>query len=87
MINGTSKKALDIFSLNVIVWFVTFRASVTSFFTAYDALCEEGLTSTVAKVLNDIADIYLSGVCQLSHEDFVLFTSFRIFSITCLGFF
>lgn len=39
------------------------RASVTSFFTAYDALCEEGLAGTVTKVLNDIADNHLPGIC------------------------
>uniref|UniRef100_A0A7I4CXU8 tRNA ligase phosphodiesterase domain-containing protein n=1 Tax=Physcomitrium patens TaxID=3218 RepID=A0A7I4CXU8_PHYPA len=48
-------------------WLFSTKASVTSFFTAYDALCEEGLTSTVAKVLNDIADIYLSATKR--HED------------------
>lgn len=63
MINGILKKVLDIFLFNVIVWFVIFRVFVMLFFIVYDVFCEEGFISIVVKVLNDIVDIYLLGVC------------------------
>jgi hypothetical protein len=34
---------------------------VTSFFAAYDALCEEGTATTVCKALDEVADISVSG--------------------------
>jgi hypothetical protein len=34
---------------------------VSTFFAAYDALCEEGLASTVTKSLTEIADTSLPG--------------------------
>lgn len=39
------------------VWLFSSRKSATSFFTAYDALCEEGTATTVCKVMNEVADI------------------------------
>ncbi|KAG0576428.1 hypothetical protein KC19_5G079000 [Ceratodon purpureus] len=48
-------------------WLFSTKASVTSFFTAYDALCEEGLAGTVTNVLNDIADTHLPATKR--HED------------------
>ncbi|KAL0460237.1 UNVERIFIED_CONTAM: tRNA ligase 1 [Sesamum latifolium] len=38
-----------------------FRKSVTSFFAAYDALCEEGTATSVCKALDEIADISIPG--------------------------
>ncbi|XP_062171894.1 tRNA ligase 1 isoform X1 [Alnus glutinosa] len=43
------------------VWLFTTRKSVTSFFAAYDALCEEGTATTVCKALDEVADISVSG--------------------------
>jgi hypothetical protein len=37
------------------------RKSATSFFAAYDALCEEGTATPVCKALDEIADISVSG--------------------------
>lgn len=34
---------------------------MSSFFAAYDALCEEGLARTVTNSLNEIADLSLPG--------------------------
>ncbi|MCO5584755.1 hypothetical protein L7F22_038687 [Adiantum nelumboides] len=39
------------------VWLFSSRKSATSFFTAYDALCEDGTATTVYKVMNEVADI------------------------------
>jgi hypothetical protein len=41
--------------------FCDWRKSVTSFFAAYDALCEEGTATTVCKALDEVADISVSG--------------------------
>ncbi|XP_058108082.1 tRNA ligase 1 isoform X2 [Magnolia sinica] len=43
------------------VWLFSTRKSVTSFFAAYDALCEEGTATPVCKALDDIADISVPG--------------------------
>lgn len=48
-------------------WLFSTKRSVTSFFTAYDALCEEGLAGTVTNVLNDISDTHLPATKR--HED------------------
>lgn len=37
------------------------RKSATSFFAAYDALCEEGTATPVCKALDEIADISVPG--------------------------
>lgn len=37
------------------------RKSVTSFFAAYDALCEEGTATTVCWALDEVADISVPG--------------------------
>lgn len=37
------------------------RKSATSFFAAYDALCEEGTATTVCKALDEVADISVPG--------------------------
>ena len=34
---------------------------MTSFFAAYDALCEEGTATPVCKALNEVADISIPG--------------------------
>lgn len=34
---------------------------MTSFFAAYDALCEEGTASPVCKALDEVADISVTG--------------------------
>ncbi|KAH7445088.1 hypothetical protein KP509_02G106000 [Ceratopteris richardii] len=39
------------------VWLFSSRKSATSFFTSYDALCEEGTTTTVSRTLDEISDI------------------------------
>ncbi|KAI3840673.1 hypothetical protein MKW92_006641 [Papaver armeniacum] len=39
------------------VWLFSTRKSVSSFFAAYDALCEEGTTTPVCKALDEVADI------------------------------
>ena len=41
------------------------RKSATSFFAAYDALCEEGTATPVCKALDEIADIAVPG-CHLT---------------------
>ncbi|KAL0369703.1 UNVERIFIED_CONTAM: tRNA ligase 1 [Sesamum angustifolium] len=43
------------------VWLFSTRKSVTSFFAAYDALCEEGIATSVCKALDEIADISIPG--------------------------
>ncbi|KAJ6864856.1 hypothetical protein NC651_035430 [Populus alba x Populus x berolinensis] len=43
------------------VWLFSTRKSVTSFFAAYDALCEEGLATTVCRALDEVADISVPG--------------------------
>lgn len=43
------------------VWLFSSRKSVTSFFAAFDALCEEGTATTVCQALDEIADISVPG--------------------------
>ncbi|CAK9174419.1 unnamed protein product [Ilex paraguariensis] len=43
------------------VWLLSTRKSVTSFFAAYDALCEEGTATSVCKALDEVADISIPG--------------------------
>lgn len=43
------------------VWLFSTRKSATSFFAAYDALCEEGTATPVCKALDEIADIAVQG--------------------------
>ncbi|GJZ07019.1 tRNA ligase 1 [Tanacetum coccineum] len=43
------------------IWLFSTRNSVTSFFAAYDALCEEGTATSVCKVLDEVADISVPG--------------------------
>ncbi|KAH0458939.1 hypothetical protein IEQ34_011753 [Dendrobium chrysotoxum] len=43
------------------VWLFSSRKSVTSFFAAYDALCEEGTATPVCQALDEIADISIPG--------------------------
>lgn len=43
------------------VWLFSTRKSVTSFFTSFDALCEEGTATPVCKALDEIADISVPG--------------------------
>ncbi|KAF7805558.1 tRNA ligase 1 isoform X1 [Senna tora] len=43
------------------VWLFSTRKSASSFFAAYDALCEEGTATTVCKALDEIADISIPG--------------------------
>lgn len=43
------------------VWLFSTRKSVTSFFVAYDALCEEGTATSVCRALDDVADISVPG--------------------------
>ncbi|XP_062187077.1 tRNA ligase 1 [Phragmites australis] len=43
------------------VWLFSTRKSATSFFAAYDALCEEGTATPVCKALDEIADIAVPG--------------------------
>ncbi|URE03204.1 hypothetical protein MUK42_21425 [Musa troglodytarum] len=43
------------------VWLFSTRKSVTSFFAAFDALCEEGTATPVCKALNEVADISVPG--------------------------
>lgn len=45
----------------IFVLFHNFRKSVTSFFVAYDALCEEGTATPVCKALDEVADISVPG--------------------------
>ncbi|PUZ68808.1 hypothetical protein GQ55_2G058200 [Panicum hallii var. hallii] len=43
------------------VWLFSTRKSASSFFAAYDALCEEGTATPVCKALDEIADISVPG--------------------------
>ncbi|KAJ0083774.1 hypothetical protein Patl1_30766 [Pistacia atlantica] len=43
------------------VWLFSTRKSATSFFAAYDALCEEGTATSVCRALDEIADISVPG--------------------------
>ncbi|TQD73247.1 hypothetical protein C1H46_041214 [Malus baccata] len=43
------------------VWLFSTRKSVTSFFAAFDALCEEGTATTVCMALDEVADISIPG--------------------------
>ncbi|XP_075093401.1 tRNA ligase 1 [Nicotiana tabacum] len=43
------------------VWLFSTRKSVTSFFAAFDALCEEGTATTVCQALDEVADISVPG--------------------------
>ncbi|XAR59778.1 hypothetical protein NMG60_11015745 [Bertholletia excelsa] len=43
------------------VWLFSTRKSVTSFFAAYDALCEEGTATPVCKALDEVADVSVPG--------------------------
>ncbi|KAK1614422.1 hypothetical protein QYE76_019939 [Lolium multiflorum] len=43
------------------VWLFSTRKSSSSFFAAYDALCEEGTATPVCKALEEIADISVPG--------------------------
>ncbi|XP_034219593.1 tRNA ligase 1 isoform X2 [Prunus dulcis] len=43
------------------VWLFSTRKAVTSFFAAFDALCEEGTATPVCIALNEIADISIPG--------------------------
>ncbi|XP_023644755.1 tRNA ligase 1 isoform X2 [Capsella rubella] len=43
------------------VWLFSTRRSVTSFFAAFDALCEEGIATSVCKALDEVADISVPG--------------------------
>ncbi|KAH9622860.1 hypothetical protein KSS87_012910 [Heliosperma pusillum] len=43
------------------VWLLSTRKSATSFFAAYDTLCEEGTAITVCKALDELADIRIPG--------------------------
>ncbi|GAB2222695.1 hypothetical protein Droror1_Dr00016818 [Drosera rotundifolia] len=43
------------------VWLFSTRKSVTSFFVAFDALCEEGTATPVCKALDEVADISVPG--------------------------
>lgn len=48
-------------------WLFSSKKSVTAFFTAYDALCEEGLASTVTHTLDEISDISIPAT--RSHQE------------------
>ncbi|XP_058729875.1 tRNA ligase 1 [Vicia villosa] len=43
------------------VWLFSTRKSASSFFAAYDALCEEGTATSVCKALDEIADVSVPG--------------------------
>ncbi|KAJ4725978.1 putative RNA ligase [Melia azedarach] len=43
------------------VWLFSTRKSTTSFFAAYDALCEEGTATSVCRALDEVADISVPG--------------------------
>ncbi|KAK4709518.1 hypothetical protein R3W88_030443 [Solanum pinnatisectum] len=43
------------------VWLFSTRKSVTSFFAAFDALCEEGTATSVCQALAEVADISVPG--------------------------
>ncbi|CAJ2644484.1 unnamed protein product [Trifolium pratense] len=39
------------------MWLFSTRKSASSFFAAYDALCEEGTATSVCRALDEIADV------------------------------
>ncbi|XP_017982896.1 PREDICTED: uncharacterized protein LOC18590095 isoform X2 [Theobroma cacao] len=43
------------------IWLFSTRKSVTSFFAAYDALCEEGTATSVCRALDEVADTSVPG--------------------------
>ncbi|XP_010475570.1 PREDICTED: uncharacterized protein LOC104754968 isoform X2 [Camelina sativa] len=43
------------------VWLFSTRRSATSFFAAFDALCEEGIATSVCRALDEVADISVPG--------------------------
>ncbi|XVF19501.1 hypothetical protein REPUB_Repub11eG0115900 [Reevesia pubescens] len=43
------------------IWLFSTRKSVTSFFAAYDVLCEEGTATSVCRALDEVADISVPG--------------------------
>ncbi|XP_022732518.1 tRNA ligase 1 isoform X2 [Durio zibethinus] len=43
------------------IWLFSTRKSVTSFFAAYDVLCEEGTATSVCRALDEVADISVAG--------------------------
>ncbi|XP_078442173.1 RNAligase [Wolffia australiana] len=43
------------------IWLFSTRKSVTSFFAAYDALCEEGTATPVCQALDEVAEISVPG--------------------------
>ncbi|KAH7444044.1 hypothetical protein KP509_02G061700 [Ceratopteris richardii] len=43
------------------VWLFSTRKSATSFFTAYDALCEEGIATEVSRTLDEVSDVSAPG--------------------------
>ncbi|CAL1403373.1 unnamed protein product [Linum trigynum] len=43
------------------IWLFSTRKSATSFFAAFDALCEEGTATTVCRALDEVADISVPG--------------------------
>ncbi|KAL2651085.1 hypothetical protein R1flu_019213 [Riccia fluitans] len=49
------------------LWLFSSKKSAMSFFSAYDALCEEGIASTVTKVMDEIADMSVPGT--KNHRD------------------
>jgi hypothetical protein len=57
-------------SLNIIILsvYIFARESATSFFGAYDALCEEGTATSVCKALDKIADISVPGKSILNNN-------------------
>lgn len=57
-------------SLNIIILsvYIFARKSATSFFAAYDALCEEGTATSVCKALDEIADISVPGKSILNNN-------------------
>uniref|UniRef100_A0A8R7UU07 Uncharacterized protein n=1 Tax=Triticum urartu TaxID=4572 RepID=A0A8R7UU07_TRIUA len=50
------------------VWLFSTRKSATSFFVAYDALCEVGTATLVCEALDKIADISVPGKSILSNN-------------------
>ena len=52
---------------NITMFDVSFtRKSASSFFAAYDALCEEGTATSVCKALDEIADVAVPGILILN---------------------
>lgn len=62
------------------------RKSVTSFFAAYDALCEEGTATPVCKALDEVADISVPGKHSLELLLSLMVPKFTISSVAkCLS--